>query len=140
MIGAKKIWKFTRRKPRLMRSGESKGLSIDLGIGVVLEVLKISLEVFVEDNHLRSQGLGVVATGRAVPLLAAQISAPPQQVGGEAPRRSARRNEIGDNSTAAHGWLAFLFGINDDFRRGFCWEKHERENSFSCEKSFWGFL
>nr|GMC51943.1 sucrose synthase [Ipomoea batatas] len=63
-----------------MRSGESKGLSIDLAIGVILEVLKISLEVIVEDNELRSQGLGVVAAGRVAVLLgAAQISAPPQQ-------------------------------------------------------------
>ena len=85
----------TMRKPRLGgRESEVPTVTV-LIVRVVLEILKIGLEVIAEDDDLRSQGLGVVIAKVLLDV------GGPEEIGGE-PASSRRLNDVGDDGTATH--------------------------------------
>ena len=86
----------TMRKPRLGgRESEVFTVAV-LIVKVILEILKIGLEVIAEDDDLRSQGFGVV-----IARVLLDVGGGPEEISGE-PASSRRLNDVGDDGTATH--------------------------------------
>ncbi|CAK9144664.1 unnamed protein product [Ilex paraguariensis] len=91
----------------MVKSERRLDILVFLVIRVVLEVQEICLEIIIDANDLRSQGLGVV-----IAFVFLESGAPEQVF--SSPERSARLNDVGNDRTATHSLLfGFLENVED---------------------------